>query len=167
MHRSQPRDRGPVTLKPSGRPQTPQRATRAPAERTIELTRGELAMKTGCNIETIRYYEKAGLLPPPPRTEGGYRLYDHELLKRLSFVRRSRDLGFTIEEVRGLLRMADGNVYTCAQVQMMALDHVKEIRRKVADLRTIEKSLATMAALCNSGDVPECPVIDALFEGQA
>lgn len=167
MHRSQPRDQRPAIPEPSGRLQPQQRATRTPAERTIELTRGELAMRTGCNIETIRYYEKAGLLPPPPRTEGGYRLYGHELLKRLSFVRRSRDLGFTIEEVRGLLRMADGNAYTCAQVQAMALDHVKEIKRKVADLRRIEKALATMAAQCNSGDVPECPVIDVLFEGQA
>lgn len=167
MHRSQPRDPRPAALGPSGRLRARQRGTRAPVERAAELTRGELALRTGCNIETIRYYEKAGLLPPPPRTQGGYRLYDHELLKRLSFVRRSRDLGFTIEEVRGLLRMADGNAYTCAQVQTMALDHVKEIRRKVADLRRIERALATMAAQCNSGDVPECPVIDVLFEGQA
>lgn len=167
MLRSQPRDQRPATPKLSRRSQAQPRGNRAPSERTTELTRGELAVRTGCNIETIRYYEKAGLLPPPPRTQGGYRLYDHELLKRLSFVRRSRDLGFTIEEVRDLLRMADGNAYTCAQVQAMALDHVKEIRRKVADLRRIEKALATMAAQCNSGDVPECPVIDVLFEGQA
>ena len=85
------------------------------------LSRGELAARTGCNIETIRYYEQIDLLPPPPRSQGGHRLYGQDLLKRLNFVRRSRDLGFTLEEIRELLRLVDGGKYTCAQVEALAL----------------------------------------------
>ena len=127
------------------------------------LTRGELAARTGCNIETIRYYEQIGLLPPPPRTEGGHRLYGQELLKRLNFVRRSRELGFTLEEIRGLLRMVDGRKYTCAQVEALALDHVRDIQRKISDLKKLKNVLATTASRCRGSKVPECPVIDALF----
>src|SRR6266481_7811979 len=99
------------------------------------LTRGALAARTGCNIETIRYYEKVGLLPPPPRSAGGHRLYGQDLVRRLNFVRRSRDLGFSIEEIRELLRLVDGGNYTCAQVEALALEHVQDIRRKIADLK--------------------------------
>jgi MerR family mercuric resistance operon transcriptional regulator len=127
------------------------------------LTRGALAARIGCNIETIRYYEKAGLLPPPPRSQGGHRLYGQELVKRLSFVRRSRDLGFTLEEIRELLRLVDGRRYTCAQVETLALAHVQEIRRKLSDLRKLKNVLETMASQCSGGKVPECPIIDALF----
>src|SRR5215470_13178632 len=77
------------------------------------LTRGALAARTGCNIETIRYYERVGLLPPPPRSAGGHRLYGEGLIRRLNFVRRSRDLGFSVEEIRELLLLVDGGTYTC------------------------------------------------------
>lgn len=127
------------------------------------LTRGALAGRTGCNIETIRYYEQIGLLPPPPRTEGGHRLYGQDLLKRLNFIRRSRELGFTLEEIRGLLRMVDGHKYTCSQVKAVALDHVRDIQRKISDLKKLKTVLATMASKCRGGKVPECPVIDVLF----
>jgi MerR family mercuric resistance operon transcriptional regulator len=128
------------------------------------LTRGELAGQTGCNIETIRYYEQIGLLPPPPRSQGGHRLYGQDLVKRLTFVRRSRDLGFTLEEIRGLLRLVDGGKYTCAQVEAMALDHVREIRRKISDLKKLKNVLETMASQCQGGTVPRCPIIDALYD---
>lgn len=128
------------------------------------LTRGELAVRIGCNIETIRYYEKIGLLPPPPRSEGGHRLYGQDLVKRLNFVRRGRDLGFTLEEIRDLLRVVDGGAYTCAQVEALALEHAREIRRKIADLKKLKGVLETMAAQCSGGEVPECPIIDALFD---
>ena len=78
------------------------------------LTRGVLSARTGINIETIRYYERVGLMPEPPRSGGGHRIYEEEHLKRLTFIRRSRELGFTIKEVRGLLRLVDGGDYTCA-----------------------------------------------------
>lgn len=130
------------------------------------LTRGELAARIGCNIETIRYYEQAGLLPPPPRSQGGHRLYDQELVKRLNFVRRSRDLGFTLEEIRGLLRLVDGGKHTCAQVEALALHHAQEIQRKISDLKKIKKVLEVMAAQCSGKSVPKCPIIDALYDSR-
>jgi MerR family mercuric resistance operon transcriptional regulator len=130
------------------------------------LTRGALAARTGCNLETVRYYERIGLLPSPPRSAGGHRLYGPDLVKRLIFIRKCRDLGFTIEEIRGLLHLVDGEAYTCAQVERMARDHVRQIRRKLADLRRLARVFETMAAQCSGGEVPECPIIDALFAGQ-
>ncbi|HSC60842.1 MAG TPA: helix-turn-helix domain-containing protein [Rhizomicrobium sp.] len=127
------------------------------------LTRGALAAESGCNIETIRYYEQIGILPPPPRSEGGHRLYGPDLVSRLRFVRRSRDLGFTLEEIRELLSLVDGGNYTCAQVEGIARAHVGEIRRKIADLNNLKKTLEAMAGQCGGGTIPECPIIDALF----
>ena len=128
------------------------------------LTIGALSKQTGCNIETIRYYERIGLLPAPPRSDGGHRIYGQDHLKRLTFARRSRELGFTLQEVRGLLRLVDGGDYTCAEVKALTLDHVAEVRRKIADLRKMERVLRGMAAQCEGELVPECPIIDALFE---
>lgn len=128
------------------------------------LTRGELATRTHCNLETIRYYEQIGLLPPPPRSRGGHRLYGPDLLKRLNFVRRSRDLGFTLGEIRGLLRVVDGGKYTCAEIEVLTMEHVREIRRKIADLKKLKSVLETMASQCSRGKLPECPIIDALFD---
>jgi MerR family mercuric resistance operon transcriptional regulator len=128
------------------------------------LTRGALAARTGCNIETIRYYERAGLLPPPPRSMGGHRLYGEGLIRRLNFVRRSRDLGFSIEEIRELLRLVDGGTYTCGEVEQLARDHVREIRRKIADLKRLQRVFETMAEQCSGDAVPDCPIIDALFD---
>ena len=131
------------------------------------FTIGILSSHTRCNIDTIRYYERAGLLPAPPRTTGGHRVYGPDHLKRLTFIRRSRQLGFTLEDVRGLLELVDGNSYTCAEVKVMTLDHVASIRRKIADLRKLERVLKEMAAQCSGDEVPDCPVIDALFSASA
>ena len=127
------------------------------------FTIGSLSKGTGCKIETIRYYERIGLLPKPPRSQGGHRLYEEEHLKRLTFIRRSRELGFTLHEVRGLLRLVDGGEYSCAEVKALTLDHVAEVRRKLADLRKVKRVLEAMAAECDGGEVPECPIIDALY----
>ncbi len=131
------------------------------------LTIGGLSKGTGCNIETIRYYERIGLMPTPPRSQGGHRLYDEEHLKRLTFVRRSRELGFTLKEVRDLLRLVDGGSYTCAEVRTLTLDHAGEVRRKIEDLRKLEDVLKEMAAQCEGGEVPQCPIIDALYRKAA
>ena len=130
-------------------------------------TIGTLSKLTGCNIETIRYYERVGLLPPPPRTEGGHRVYGEAHTKRLTFIRRSRELGFTIEEVRELLSLVDGQRYTCDEVQALTLDHLADVKQKLADLRRLERVLKNMAAQCTGGNIPECPIIDALFEPRA
>ncbi len=127
------------------------------------FTIGALSKGTGCNIETIRYYERIGLLPEPPRSPGGHRLYGEDHLRRLTFIRRSRELGFTLDEVRGLLRLVDGGSYTCTEVKALTLDHAAELRRKVADLRRMKRVLEEMAAECEGGEVPECPIIDALY----
>jgi MerR family mercuric resistance operon transcriptional regulator len=126
------------------------------------MRRGELAQRSGCNIETVRFYEKQGLLPAPPRSAGGHRDYAPEHLKRLIFVRRSRELGFTLEEVRRLLSLVDGSNWTCAEVRAMTLEHLADVRRKIADLQKLVKVLEDMAAQCEGGLVPECPVVDAL-----
>jgi MerR family mercuric resistance operon transcriptional regulator len=135
-------------------------------DQEVFLTRGELAAGTGCNIETIRYYEQIGILPPPPRSGGGHRLYGHTLVRQLNFVRRSRDLGFTLEEIRELLRMVDGGNYTCAQVEALALEHVQGIRRKITNLKKLKIVLETMASQCSGGKIPKCPIIDTLFDAR-
>jgi MerR family transcriptional regulator, mercuric resistance operon regulatory protein len=128
------------------------------------MRRGELAQRSGCNIETVRFYEKRGFLPPPPRTAGGHRDYAPEHLKRLTFIRRSRELGFTLDEVRSLLTLVDGSDRTCAEVRAMTLEHLAGVRRKIADLERLARILEDMAAQCEGGLVPECPIVDALLE---
>lgn len=125
------------------------------------LTIGPLSKRARVNIETIRYYEREKLLPAPPRSAGGYRLYGEDHLHRLVFIRRSRELGFSLDEIRNLLRMVDGG-YTCGEVQQLTLEHLASIRRKLADLRRLERTLKTIASQCDGGTVPHCPVIDAL-----
>jgi MerR family mercuric resistance operon transcriptional regulator len=130
------------------------------------LSIGTLSARSGVNIETIRYYEKIGVMPKPSRSAGGYRVYEPEHVKRLHFVRRGRELGFSLDELRGLLRLVDGHAYTCAQVHALAVTHVKDIREKIADLRRLERAMSEMAAQCTGDEVPECPVIDALFDAR-
>jgi len=127
------------------------------------MKRGELAKKTSCNIETIRYYEKIGLLNDPPRNESGYRIYDKDQQQRLRFILRGRELGFSIDQLRELLALVDGGSYTCAEVRDLTEEHLDAIRKKIFDLQRLEGTLATTFAECDSRRVPECPVIDALF----
>ena len=123
---------------------------------------GALSKRTNVNIETIRYYERIGIVPKPPRTGGGQRVYDGDHLKRLTFVRRSRELGFSLDEIRALLKLADGGGYTCGEASHMTLAHVADIRRKIADLRRMERVLKDMAVKCAGGTVPMCPILEAL-----
>ena len=125
---------------------------------------GTLSDPTGCNIETIRYYERIGLMPRAARSDGGHRLYGEDHVKRMGFIRRSRTLGFTLDQIRTLLELVDGRRYTCAQVKRVTVEHLEEIRRKMVDLTRIEQALKSMAAACDGGAVPKCAVIDALFD---
>ncbi len=129
-----------------------------------ELTIGGLSRRTGCKVETIRYYERIKMMPEPLRTMGGHRVYRRDDVKRLTFIRRSRELGFTLQEVRGLLRLVDGGEYSCAEVKTLTLDHAAEVRRKVTDLRKLERVLKEMAAQCDGGEVPQCPIVEALYQ---
>jgi len=124
--------------------------------------RGELARRTGSNLETVRYYEKIGLLPEPPRSANDYRIYDEAHVRRLHFIMRGRELGFSIEEIRGLLELVDGGKQTCGEVKERTEHHLRDVRAKIADLRRIEKILAQTAAQCSGDAVPECPILDAL-----
>lgn len=131
-------------------------------ERESGFTRGDLARTTGCNIETIRYYEKTGLLPDPPRTDAGYRIYSATHATRLRFILRARELGFSMEDIRGLLGLGDGSAPTCAVVKERTERHLADVRAKIADLRRIEKVLSVTAARCSGQDVPDCPVLETL-----
>ncbi len=125
---------------------------------------GRMSRETGVNIETIRYYERIGLLPKPDRTAGGNRQYNHDQLKRLFFIRRARGLGFALDEIRGLFEMADRQDYSCSEVHDLTVDHLASVLDKIANLKKLEKMLSDMVSQCSRGDVPECPILDALFE---
>jgi len=127
---------------------------------------GELSRRAGCKIETIRYYERIGLLPTPTR-RGRYRQYGTEDVGRLTFVRRARELGFTLDEVRALLGLAAGGQGACAEVREIAAAHLAEVRAKVADLRAMERVLADAVRRCDAGEVPGCPLIGVLASGSA
>jgi len=123
---------------------------------------GELSRRTGCNIETIRYYERIGLIPPPPR-RGRYRSYGGEDVARLGFVRRARELGFTLDEVRALLGLAAGGQTTCAEVRDLAAAHLTDVRARIADLRRMERVLADSVRACDAGEDAGCPLVETLY----
>jgi MerR family mercuric resistance operon transcriptional regulator len=128
------------------------------------MQRAALGRATGCNLETIRYYETIGLMPDPPRDTNGYRYYGEEHVRRLRFVMRARDLGFSIEGIRGLLSLMDSRSQTCAEVEGIASAHLKDVQDKIADLQRIERALQDTVAQCSGTDVPECPVLDSLLD---
>ena len=127
------------------------------------LTIGKLAGLSGVNLETIRYYERIGLMPAPDRTEGGHRLYDEAHKRRLTFIRRGRDLGFGIEAIRALLDLAEPGHRSCDDVQIIAAAHLAEVRAKLADLVRLEAILAQTVSRCaNPTSAPSCPVLEML-----
>lgn len=126
------------------------------------LSIGELSRRTGVHIETIRYFEKVGLLDKPGRTDGGHRVYAEHHVRALSFIRRARELGFTPEEVRAILNLGGPGEAHCDEVREIAVLHLEQVRRKMADLARLERLLATTVKRCSGGHVPECPVIDML-----
>lgn len=127
---------------------------------------GELSRQTGCKVETIRYYEQQSLMPEPPRTDGGHRLYTQDMRGRLLFIRRSRELGFSMDEIRGLLSLVDGKQISCERVKSMAEEHLQDIRAKISDLRRMQRTLSDLASRCSGEDVPDCPIIDTLQRGR-
>lgn len=126
----------------------------------------KIAELTGSNIETVRYYERIGVMPMPGRTSGGHRLYTPDQIKRLRFIRRTRDLGFTLDEIRNLLHLVDEHSYTCDDIRDIVSAHLAKMRGKIKDLRRLEKSLREMVATCDRGAVPECPILEVLSEEQ-
>jgi MerR family mercuric resistance operon transcriptional regulator len=128
-----------------------------------ELSIGELSRRTGVNIETIRYYERIRMLPAPPRTASGRRVYGPAETRSLAFIRRSRELGFTLDEIRALLALSDDNGReACAEARELAAGHLADVRAKIADLRAMERALADVVRRCDAGEAPGCPLIDTL-----
>ena len=130
--------------------------------RADNLPIGQLSLLSGVNIETIRYYERIKMLPAPPRAANGRRVYDPSHLRILGFIRRSRELGFSLDEIRALIRLGGPEKATCREVRKIAAHHLEEIRAKLDDLRRLERVLAKTVAQCTGKTVPDCPVLDIL-----
>lgn len=128
------------------------------------ISRGELARRTGVNIETIRYFEKAGILAEPPRTPGGHRVYGEEHVRTLGFIRRARNLGFTPQEVRTMLDLGGPEKPRCPEVRDIAAHHLAEVRAKIADLAEFERLLTSAMEHCSDEAEAECPVIEMIEE---
>ncbi len=127
---------------------------------------GELSKHSGVNIETIRYYERIKMLPPPPRTASGRRVYGPAEKRTLAFIRSSRDLGFTLEEIRALLALGGPERASCTDVHKIASAHLASVRSKLSDLIKLESILAETVAQCSDGATPDCPVLDILDAGR-
>lgn len=125
---------------------------------------GEASRRSRINIETIRYYERIGLVPKPARSAGGRRHYTGDQVRRLAFIKRARELGFGLATIRALLALVEGGRFTCSEVHAMVLDHLGDVGRKIEDLQRIERVLEGMAAQCSRGDLPQCPIVEALFD---
>jgi Cu(I)-responsive transcriptional regulator len=127
-----------------------------------DLRIGDLARATDTRVETIRWYEKQGLIPPPDRTSGNYRAYGEAALARLSFIRRARDLGFSLDQVRALLQLASDEAGDCAEVDVLAQQHLNEIDRKIVDLTALRAELSGLLKSCKGGTIGKCRIIETL-----
>lgn len=125
---------------------------------------GRLSKSTGVNIETIRYYEREGLIDEPGRTLGGHRQYGIDAVHRLRFVRRARELGFSLPEVRQMLSFSNGS-QRCEEIRELAEGHLSEVRNKIRDLKRLQRSLKALTEACHSTPSEVCPIFDALSFG--
>jgi len=128
---------------------------------------GRVAERSGVPAKTIRYYEEIGLIAKPDRTAGGYRAYDRQDIDILRFVNRARSLGFSIKDVRNLLALYQDRARASADVKSIALEHVEEIERKMAELDSMRRTLLHLAEKCHGDERPECPILDELAQGPA
>jgi len=129
-----------------------------------QLRIGDLATATATKVETIRYYERIGLLPAPGRTSGNYRTYGPHHRKRLSFIRHARELGFPIEAVRDLLRLADDPERPCEGADQIAHTHLADVDRRITRLAALKAELERMLTQCEGGRIADCRVIEALAD---
>src|ERR1700675_4362932 len=130
---------------------------------TTPFTIGKLARETGVKVVTIRYYEQIGLMPVAARTDGNYRKYGPEHRRRLHFIRRCRDLGFTLDQVRDLLRLSSEKTQACAEVDRIAEQHRRAVEEKLADLSRLASELRRLSACCRGkGLIADCRIIEAL-----
>ena len=130
------------------------------------MTRGQLADATGCHIETIRYYEKIGLLPEPSRNHAGYRIYHDEHLRRLGFIQKARALGFSADQTKELLEISDNENHTRAEVKHLTENHINAVSNKIKDLKKLQKRLKEISSHCDGSSKPAntCPILTTLFD---
>lgn len=129
-----------------------------------DMTIGPLSRQTGCKVQTIRYYEEIGLLPPAARTSGNHRVYFPDHVNRLSFILHSRQLGFSLSEIRKLLALVDEPNRDCMMVDQIARTHLEDVEHKIARLLSLKKELQRMILACGGGSVGDCRIIDALVD---
>ena len=125
-------------------------------------TIGRVSKQTDVNIETIRYYEKVGLLKVPLRSQGGNRLYNEDSISRLNFIKRSRELGFSLDEIRELVKLSSDKKEDCHSAQKIADLHLKEIELKIKDLKQLAHVLANLSSQCSSTKSEVCPILNSL-----
>jgi MerR family mercuric resistance operon transcriptional regulator len=125
---------------------------------------GQVAKEAGVNIETIRYYERLKLISEPERTESGYRVFPPEVVRRIKFIKRSQDLGFTLAEIQELLALTESGEHTCEQVKELATQKLNEIELKIQDLQKIQSALQDLLSKCAEGENSVCPIIERLQE---
>jgi MerR family mercuric resistance operon transcriptional regulator len=128
----------------------------------MTLTIGQLAGAAGVNLETVRYYERIKLMPVPTRTASGHRAYEEWHIRRLAFIRRARELGFSIEQIRALIALAEPTRASCSEVREIARGHLVDVRAKLADLARLERILAKTVSRCSGDSAPSCSVLDML-----
>lgn len=128
------------------------------------MTRSEVAEKVGVNPETLRFYERRELIPNPPRSDGGVRLYDERYVDRLRFIQRAKDLGFTLDEIKDLLDLRVSDEATCRDVKARAEDKLREVEEKIRNLAQIREALSQLAEACEDAEGPttDCPILDAM-----
>lgn len=129
-----------------------------------ELMIGQLARRTGCKVQTIRYYEQIGLMPEPVRTEGNQRRYGARHLERLGFIRHSRELGFSLEAIRELLDLADDPDRSCAAADGIARRQLRQVESRIVRLQALRQELKRMIVQCRGGSIAECRVIEVLVD---
>lgn len=127
----------------------------------------DAAAASGCHLETIRYYERVGLLPEPERTRNRYRQYTDADVERLRFITRGRDLGFSLEEIRSLLRLAEDPDLSCGEVDQLARKHLGDIQARLADLQRMASELARTIGACHGDERGTCTILESLRQPTA
>lgn len=128
---------------------------------------GQAARRSGLSTKMIRYYESIGLLKPATRSDSGYRLYQAEDLHSLAFIKRSRDLGFSLEEVGKLLSLWQDRQRASADVKALAMQHIDELNRRIEELMSLRDTLGELVSHCQGDDRPDCPILKDLANGAA
>ena len=131
---------------------------------SYSLTIGKLAKETGCKVQTIRYYEQIGMLPPAMRTAGNQRVYREEDLKRLAFIRHARELGFHLDAIRELLSLSDDPDHSCEDADAIAKSQLIEVEHRIARLQSLKGELENMIQQCKGGKISSCRVVEVLSD---